>query len=279
VGTESHEISPFVVERDDQRLSGECAGEGPPVLLLHGLTATRRYVLHGSRILERAGRRTVAYDARGHGASGGSHDQADYSYDALVDDTVAVLDDLGLDSVPVVGHSMGAATATALAIAHPDRVSALVLVGPAHRGTPSPNQARWDALADGLAGGGVDGFVTAYGRPDLPGAYSETILRVVRQRLSRHADPRALAAALRGITRTAAYDGLEPLREISVPTLIVGSRDDTDPEHRLAIAEEYADLIRGAEFIVEDEGESPLAWRGGSLSREVHAFLSRMEST
>ncbi|HEV2726871.1 MAG TPA: alpha/beta fold hydrolase, partial [Solirubrobacterales bacterium] len=44
-------------------------GEGPPVVLCHGITATRRYVVHGSRMLERGGFRTVAYDARGHGKS------------------------------------------------------------------------------------------------------------------------------------------------------------------------------------------------------------------
>ena len=71
---------------------------------------------------------------------------------------------------------------------------------------------------------------------------------------------------------------VDPLGEISVPTLIVGSRDESDPEHRLAIAEEYAERIPDAELIVEGEGESPLAWRGGSLSREIDDFLSRVVS-
>jgi pimeloyl-ACP methyl ester carboxylesterase len=47
----------------------EDTGEGAPVVLLHGLTATHRYVVMGSRALERSGHRVVAYDARGHGAS------------------------------------------------------------------------------------------------------------------------------------------------------------------------------------------------------------------
>ena len=50
-------------------LSGEEAGEGVPVVLLHGLTATRRYVVMGSKNLERGGHRVVMYDARGHGRS------------------------------------------------------------------------------------------------------------------------------------------------------------------------------------------------------------------
>ncbi|MGE0068032.1 MAG: alpha/beta hydrolase, partial [Solirubrobacterales bacterium] len=46
---------------------GELAGEGAAIVLCHGITATRRYVVHGSRSLERAGHRVVSYDARGHG--------------------------------------------------------------------------------------------------------------------------------------------------------------------------------------------------------------------
>src|SRR3954466_9571084 len=50
------------------RLNTSRAGEGTPVVLLHGLTATQRYVVMGSRALERGGHDVVAYDARGHGA-------------------------------------------------------------------------------------------------------------------------------------------------------------------------------------------------------------------
>ncbi len=63
-------VSEFTVARAGVELSGEEAGEGVPVVLLHGLTATRRYVVMGSRTLERGGHRVVSYDARGHGRSG-----------------------------------------------------------------------------------------------------------------------------------------------------------------------------------------------------------------
>ena len=62
-------VAEFSVESAGVTLAGEEAGEGTPVVLLHGLTATRRYVVMGSRSLERSGHRVVAYDARGHGAS------------------------------------------------------------------------------------------------------------------------------------------------------------------------------------------------------------------
>jgi 3-oxoadipate enol-lactonase len=59
--------APTVRTSDGVQLSAETNGSGAPVVLLHGLTATRRYVLMGSRALERSGRLVVSYDARGHG--------------------------------------------------------------------------------------------------------------------------------------------------------------------------------------------------------------------
>jgi len=58
-----------VVENAGVELHVEESAGGSPVVCLHGLTATHRYVLMGSRALERAGHRVVLYDARGHGES------------------------------------------------------------------------------------------------------------------------------------------------------------------------------------------------------------------
>ena len=60
-------------------------------MLLHGLTATRRYVVMGSRTLERSGHRVIAYDARGHGRSAPAPGRA-YGYEHLAADLLAVLD-------------------------------------------------------------------------------------------------------------------------------------------------------------------------------------------
>ena len=56
----------------------EDAGDGTPIVLAHGLTATRRYVVHGSRLLERSGYRVVSYDARGHGDPSPAPDPSAY---------------------------------------------------------------------------------------------------------------------------------------------------------------------------------------------------------
>jgi pimeloyl-ACP methyl ester carboxylesterase len=256
--------------RDGVALAGDAsAGDREPILLLHGLTATRRYVVHGSRVLERAGHRVVAYDARGHGASSPAGGPEAYTYDELVRDAVAVMDAAGIGRAAVAGQSMGAATAVALALAHPRRVSALALVTPAHLGRPSADLARWDRLAAGLEAGGPEGFLAAMGPLTLDERWRDSVRTVILQRIARHEHPEAVAAALRGIPRTAAFDGLDALSRVAVPTLVVGSRDGADPEHPLAVAEEYARRIPDARLLVEEEVESPLAWRGGALSKAI----------
>lgn len=264
---------PLEVRRGAVTLSGETAGEGDPILLLHGLTATRRYVVHGSRALERAGRRVVAYDARGHGASSPAGGVADYTYDELVADAIAVLDAAGVERAVLVGQSMGSATALGVALAHPDRVSALAVVTPAHLGRPSANLARWDRLAEGLRTGGPEGFLEALGPLTVSERWRDAVRTVILQRIGRHEHPDAVADALQGIPRSAAFPGLDALAGVRVPTLIVGSRDAADPDHPLAVAREYARRIPDARLIVEDEGESPLAWRGGALSKAILELL------
>src|SRR5215216_3011011 len=92
-------------------LAGEVAGEGPPLVLLHGLSATRRNVVQGSRHLLKRGYRVIAYDARGHGLSAPPVDPKAYEYADLLADLERVLEELEIERPVLVGSSMGAATA------------------------------------------------------------------------------------------------------------------------------------------------------------------------
>ncbi len=258
-------------------LAVEEAGEGIPVVLLHGLTATRRYVVMGSRALERSGHRTVAYDARGHGASSPAT-AGDYTYEALATDLAAVLDGLGIDCAVLAGASMGAHTILRLALDAPERVSALVLITPAHDPATfaDPERlARWDALSQGLRTGDVEGFVRAYGEPAVPPAMRETVLTVIRQRLGAHDHLDAVADALRAVPRSAPFAAIEDLGAIGAPTVVLASRDEADPGHPYAIAAAYADAIPGARLLSEEPGRSPLAWQGGQLSSVIAEAAAR----
>lgn len=261
--------------RGGNTLRGELAGTGPTVLQAHGVTATRRYVTHGSRLLERRGFQVVGYDARGHGESDPAPGGEGYAYPELVGDMTAVADEVAESGwVVVAGHSMGAHTATAFALAQPDRVAGLVAIGPVSLGEPSREEsiAYWDGLADGLERGGVDGFMEVYDDGSQRPEWRDVVLRLARQRLTLHQRPEALAQALRDVARSQPFDGIGSLERIEVPTLVVASHDEADPGHPYATAEEWTRRIPGARMVSEDEGESPLAWQGGKLSREIAAF-------
>jgi pimeloyl-ACP methyl ester carboxylesterase len=270
------EPTPFEVESAGARLSGEEVGEGWPVVLLHGLTATRRYVVHGSLALARRGYRQISYDARGHGESSAAPEGGGYGYEPLSSDLRAVISGRGAGRPVLVGHSMGCHTAVAHALEHADQVGALVLAGPVTLGLPASEEtlAAWDRLADGLERAGVDGFMQAY-EVDLEAdpAWTEAALRITRERMQRHRHPDALGRALREVPRSLPFEGLEELETLDIPALVVASYDEADPSHPYSIAEAWAERLPSGRLVSEDPGNSPLAWQGGRLAREIADFL------
>jgi pimeloyl-ACP methyl ester carboxylesterase len=272
--SEPENAQQFELNQGSTTLRGEQSGEGDPLLLLHGLTATRRYVVMGSRYLPTHGRRIVPYDARGHGESDPAGSPAAYEYTDLAADLEAVLDGLGIERAALAGASMGAHTALAFALTRPERVSALVLITPAFDGyVHEDGLGEWDALADGLERGGIEGFVEVW-TPPADERWRETATLVVRQRLARHRHLPAVADALRVVPRSKPFDSLDQLGGVDLPALVVGSRDDADPGHPLAVAEEYARRLPRSRLLVEEEEKSPLAWQGAQLSRAIDDFLS-----
>jgi pimeloyl-ACP methyl ester carboxylesterase len=267
------EPAEFTVERPGSTLAGESMGEGAAIVLLHGITATRRYVVHGSKALPRAGYRQLTYDARGHGSSGPAPSGGGYGYPELVADVEAVVDaHVGEGPFVLGGHSMGAHTAVAYAIERPERLAGLVVTGPVYMGFVDPETLEsWDRLADGLERDGVDGFMAAFDR-GLDSEWRDTVLRFTRQRMNQHRHPDAVARALREVPRSAPFDAMAELQFVDVPALVVASHDTADPGHPYAVAAAYAEGLPNAKLISEEEGESPLAWQGGRLARAIVGF-------
>jgi len=164
-------------------LAADDNGDGIPVVLLHGLTASRRYVVMGSHALQRAGHRVIAYDARGHGASSPAAAPDAYRYADLGADLGAVLDAFELERVLLAGVSMGAHTSLRLALEQPERVAALAIITPGYDPVAHHDEqrlARWDALGEALRSDGIDGFVAAFGSARVPERFRDTIATVMR---------------------------------------------------------------------------------------------------
>jgi pimeloyl-ACP methyl ester carboxylesterase len=277
LSTREFEVTRQLAGGETLTLSGEEVGDGPAVVLLHGLTSTRRGVVHGSRHLARRGFRLIAYDARGHGDSSPAPDPSAYEYSDLVGDLEAVIAHFGIDRPMLVGSSMGAATAMTWTLENRRRVPALVQVMPAYTGDeedPVP-PADFERIASALEEDGVEGFVEASRPKELPEEWREMADKATRQRMERNRHLDAIADALRVVPGSRAFDGIEALESLEVPTLVVGDRDEADALHPLSVAEEYARRLPHAELLVEEEGKTPLAWQGARLSRAIGDFLEQ----
>ena len=192
--------------------SGTTRGSKPVVLLLHGFASDHvgNWVVPGIvDALNARGRTVIAPDARGHGSSDAPHDPEAYANDTLVRDARAVLDTYGVESVDVVGYSMGALVAARLAAVDP-RTRALVVGGAA------------GDLRRPKTDSGDGGLAAALLVAD-PDRIAHPVGRAFRDFADRSgADRHALAA----FERSTALQYDVDFTAISVPTLVlIGDRD------------------------------------------------------
>lgn len=263
-------------------LRGEATGEGPPVVLCHGITATRRQVLHGSKALPRAGYEAIVYDARGHGESEPAPVGEGYGYPRLVEDLERIVaEQVGEGQFLLGGHSMGAHTAVAYALRHPERLAGLAVIGPVYAGTiEAESLDYWDGLAAALEADGIDGFLAYLDRRQgFDPRWRDSILRFTRERLQAQEHLGAVVEALREVPRSRPFESLDELRRLDLPALVVASNDDADPGHPYEVAAAYAEALPQGRLVSEEPGESPLAWQGGKLSRALAAFYAEALSS
>ena len=174
---------------------------------------------------------------------------------------------------------MGAHTAVSAALRSPGAYSGLVLIGPASEGRAPDDDdlERWASLADALESSGIDAFarVSTEDLVEIDPERRAQIEAAVRRRMAAHTDLGAVSRALREIPRSVPFQGMQALSALRLPVLVIGSRDELDPGHPLAVAEAWADAIPDADLAVEEAGQSPIAWRGNLVSDRIDAFLRR----
>ncbi len=224
----------------------------------------------------------VCLSARGHAPSDDLTDPAAATFDRFADDVIALADELGLDRFVIGGISLGAGTALNLATRHPDRVAALVLCRPAWLDHPQaePNQAAYREIADLLDGAADDDAATL---DTLAASYREA----GTYRQVQAGAPAAAASLLGQITRPRArqntlllrsFPAISPTADaatwarISVPTLVIGHRDD--PFHPYEIAENYATAIPTADLVTVPSKDADPAGFSQQTRTALHAFLT-----
>jgi len=187
-------------------------GEGEPIVLVHGFASTKEvnWVQPGwVSVLNRVGRRAVALDNRGHGASSKLYDPAAYHSAAMADDVHALLDHLKIARADIMGYSMGARITAFLAVKHADRVRSAILGGLGIRlveGVGLP-----ESIAEALEADSLDDINDPTGRE----------FRVFAEQTN--SDLRALAACIRGSRQTLTREEVAAIR---APVMVaVGTKD------------------------------------------------------
>jgi pimeloyl-ACP methyl ester carboxylesterase len=184
-----------------------------PILLIHGFASTHavNWVLPlWVKTLTEAGRRVIAFDNRGHGRSGKLYDPQDYTIVKMAGDASALLDHLKIAQADVMGYSLGARIATALAKTHHERVRALIIGGLGYNlidGSGLPSN-----LAEAMEAGSVDELTDPVQK--MFRAFAEAT----------KSDLKALAACLRGSRQ---HMSEAEVAAMTLPVLVaVGTEDE-----------------------------------------------------
>jgi pimeloyl-ACP methyl ester carboxylesterase len=231
-------------------------GEGEPIVLVHGFASNAQvnWAYPGwVATLTKAGRRVLALDNRGHGASSKLYDPAAYHSAIMAEDVRALLDHLGLGAADVMGYSMGARIAAFLALAHPARLRKAVLGG---LGTH---------LIDGV--GLPESIAEALEAPSLTDVTNPQgrVFRAFAEQT--RSDLSALAACIRGSRQTLSRDEVASIR---IPVLVaVGTKDTV-----AGSAHELAALLPSGRAVDIPGRDHMLAVGDKAFKQEVLAFLA-----
>jgi len=190
-------------------------GQGDPIVLVHGFASTKEINWVGPSwlaTLTRAGRRVVALDNRGHGASTKLYEPDEYQMTSMAGDVRALLDHLAIARADVMGYSMGGRITAFLAVHDPERVRSAIIGGLGIRLVEGHGSAMANIIADALLAPSLDDVIDPTGRT----------FRIFAEQTK--SDRRALAACMRRPRQTLSREQLAAIR---APVLVaVGTRDD-----------------------------------------------------
>lgn len=246
------------LNRDGVNIHYEVHGEGPVILLTHGYSATAQ-MWQGQIAPFSRGHKLVLWDMRGHGQSDYPEDQSAYSEEATVGDMLALLDLVGAKTAIVGGLSLGGYMSLAFYRAHPERVSALLIIdtGPGFKN----DEARegWNKYARETA----DRF-EQQGLAQLQSASRE-------RAMASHRTVDGLVRAGRGMLTQRDDRIIRSLPDIKVPSLIVvGSQD----KPFLNASDYMAAKIPGArKVVIQGAGHAANIDQPEAFNRAVTEFL------
>jgi 3-oxoadipate enol-lactonase len=262
--------------RDDVDLYYEVRGSGPPLVIINNFFIIAPLWRNFTRSLEKS-HTIVSFDLRNQGAS--SQVDGDIAFATLVSDVGDVLDQLGLEQVYLVGTSTSTLIARDFALAHPERVKGMALVGPLF--CPYGSRRRKFLTRSWLASlerGGVAGLFEHI----FPLIYSDRTIEMggtpaylaLRERFTAVNSHRQLEQFLRASLTT--DDDPAKLRQLHVPVkLIVGEGDFLQSPSSLAAT--VALLPRGELDVVPHAGHVPYFEATERFEQSIASLIARTE--
>lgn len=246
-----------LLERDGVGIYYEAHGQGPPILLSHGYSATCR-MWDGQVAALRDRFRVIVWDMRGHGQSDVPADPAAYSEAATVADMAVVLQTCDAENAVIAGLSLGGYMSLAFHLRHPSQVRALMLfdTGPGFRNEAARES--WNARARSRADDLDSRGFAALGSSD-------------EVRMSQHRSAAGLAGAARGMLTQQDDAVIRSLETIRVPTLVLVGANDTN---FLAATDYMAGKIPSAtKATIPDAGHASNLHQPAAFNRAVETFL------
>jgi aminoacrylate hydrolase len=233
----------------DADIHYEEQGQGPALMLVPGLGGQGSFWAPQVPDLARDFR-VVVHDHRGAGRS--THSRIRYSVEQMADDTLRLMDALGIAAAHYVGHSTGGAIGQVIAQDHPDRLLSLVLSA-TWPGRDPYFRRLFEARKEVLEARGMEAYLRAsvlvLAPPWWISANDAAITASHREQLASGPPPEIVASRIDAIV---AFDRRDRLDRIRVPTLVIVAQDDmVTPRHA---SEELASRIGGAKLVVLDGG-------------------------
>jgi 3-oxoadipate enol-lactonase len=254
---------------DSVRLYYQSRGNGPAVMLVHGLSGNHQlWDRTVPALVDRY--RAIAVDLRGHGQS--DKPPGPYSVPGFAADLAVLLDQLAIERAVLVGLSMGGGVVQTFALSYPERVRALVLVSTSSD-FPPETRARfheWAARAEregmaALAEVLVASWVAPAFRARDPAEFARQV------RITAANAPHAFAAAARA---NAQRDWTAQLPRITCPVLFVGGElDGATPQRAAAIYRQYLPDVEI--HLLPDVGHYVPLEAPEAFNRLLLAFLAR----
>lgn len=255
----------------DIEISCEARGEGRPLILIQGLTATLDW--WDASFLDKLARdyRVIIFDNRGAGRTAAP--EGEFSIEQLADDTAGLMDALEIEKAFILGYSMGGMIAQGLAISHPEKVEKLVLCATFCGGSNSTfaTQEVLGKLVD--RSGTIDDLMNRFLGLMFDADWIKENSHLLEDFKRRYLlAPTSAHNATRQFMATATFDAYDRLKDVNIPTMVVcGSEDIIIPADNSRV---IADAIQGASLLEYPGCGHGFLWqREEEFLEELQGFL------